>query len=276
MRNLLFLFIFVFQLSNSQNIENVEKFNFSYSIGHSSWDKIGKYSTTEVLELIKTEKGDYKISNHLKINSIQKSKDVFINDTIKINLKSYKFIEKKLIDSLLIGINTNKENYNESFIATNISKPTNKEIFKIAKKIDCKDYFINDYDEKEDIKQKYSEIQNFKYLSEFIDIDKPDINLERITMDIWNSLRITTFLKESTKIYDLDFLYNCGQPISSNLVEFDEQGKIKIIKNTNKQIISLEVNQTLQNIIPRNSILWSTLDLKNIRDNYIKWHIKNK
>lgn len=276
MRKFLFLFIFSFQLLHSQNIENVDKFIFSYSIGHSSWDKIGKYSTTEVLELIKTVKGDYKISKLLKINSIRKSKDLFINDTIKFNIKSHKLIQKKLIDSLLIEINTNKENYNESFIASNISKPTKKEIFEIAKKIDCKDYFINDYDEKEDIKQKYTEIQNFKYLSEFIDIDKPDINSERITMDIWNNLRITTFLKESTKIYDFNFLYNCGQPISNNLVEFDKMGKIKIIENTNNQIINLRANQRLQNVIPSNTILCGTLDLKNLRDNYIKWFLKHK
>jgi hypothetical protein len=276
MKKFLFLFIFSFQLLHSQNIENVDKFIFSYSIGHSSWDKIGKYSTTEVLELIKTVKGDYKISKFLKINSIRKSKDLFINDTIKFNIKSHKLIQKKLIDSLIIEINTNKENYNESFIASNISKPTKKEIFEIAKKIDCKDYFINDYDEKEDIKQKYTDIQNFKYLSEFIDIDKPDINSERITMDIWNNLRITTFLKESTKIYDFNFLYNYGQPISNNLVEFDKMGKIKIIENTNNQIINLRANQRLQNVIPSNTILCGTLDLKILRDNYINWFLKHK
>jgi hypothetical protein len=176
----------------------------------------------------------------------------------------------------LIEINTNKENFTEYFLTTNFIKPTKKEIYKIAKRNDSKDLFMSYYNEKEVIDQTYSEIQNYKYLKDFLTTNKPDIDEYEVRVDVWNSLRITTFSKEFTKIYDLQFFKNCGQPISSNLIEIDKLGKIKIIRNSDRQIINLEVNQILQNILPKNKNLWRSLDLRNIRDNYIECFLKNK
>src|ERR1035437_999818 len=269
MRKILYITLFCIQILHSQNVEKLE---FVYSKGSSSWGQNGIYSTSEVIELSKTETGDYKISKHLKINSIQKNKSKFINDTIAYKTKNYILITNNKIANLLIELNTNKENFTEDFLTSNFLNPTNKEIIEIANK----EYFKNDYDEKENVNSKYSEIKNYKYFNEFLRKNKPNITEHELTVDAWNCLDIITFSKDITKIYNLQFFKNCGQPISINSIDIDKIGKIRIIENTNRQVINLEINKILQSILPKNTVLCNALDLRNIRDNYIKWFLENK
>jgi hypothetical protein len=273
MRKFFYITFFCVQILHSQN---VDKLKLVYSKGGSSWDKNGIYSTCEVFELFKTKTGDYKFSTHLKINSIQKGKSMFYNDTIAYKTKKYRLLTNNEIDKLLYELKTNKENYTEFFLTTNFLCPTNKEIIKIANKYKKEDYFKNDYDEKEYVVKKYSEIKNYKYFNEFLSKNKPSIHDHELTFDAWNSLGIFTFSNNITKIYNLQFFKNCGQPISIDSIEIDEQRRIKIFENANKQVINLEVNKILQSILPQNTILYSALDLRNIRDNYIKWFLENK
>jgi hypothetical protein len=272
---LIVLFFFV-QFTYSQNFENVNKFRFIYSIGGSSWGKNGIYSRSEIFELTKTEVGDFKISKQISVSKKAKGK-IFSEDSIFIKTSNYKIIAKKEIENLLISLNTNKENFTAEFLKQNLTKPTKNEVFEIAKKCDQKDYFKNDYDEKTDTEKKYSQIQEYKYFEEYLNIDKPNVNGYEITMDAWNELSIITFSKEETKSYNLQFFKNCGQPISIDFIEINRKDKIvKLIENKSSTIINLNVNLILQKMLPNNTKLWNVLDLKNIRNKYINWYLESK
>lgn len=276
MRKILLLFIlFCGNFIFSQNFENINKIKFSYTHGGSSWGKNGIYSRSEIFELIKTENGDFKIAQHLKINHKVHNK-VFSQDSITIKTSNYKSIAKSDIDYLLNSLNTNKENFTEEFLMQNFTKPTKKEILKIAKEYDNKDYFKNDYDEKEEIEKKYSEIQNYKYFDDYLKLNKPDTNIITITSDGWNRLGIMTFSKEETKLYNLNFFQNCGQPISINQIEINEKDKkINILENSSS-IINLNVNLILLKILPKKTKSTIELNLNNVRNKYITWFLENK
>lgn len=243
--------------------------------GGSSWGENGIYSRSEIFELTKTENGDFKISQHLKINQKVYNK-VFSEDSITIKTSNYKNIPKSDVDYLLTSLNTNKNNFTEEFLIQNFTKPTKKEILKIAKQNGDKNYLKNDYDEKNDTEKKYSEIQNYKYFDEYLNLNKPDINIFTITSDGWNRLGIITFSNEETKLYNLDFFQNFGQPVSVDYIEINEKDKkINILENSSS-IINLKVNLVLLKILPKNTKLSIELNLNNIRDEYITWFLENK
>lgn len=277
MKKILLLFLlfngyFIF----SQNSENIDKIKLAYSIGGSSWGKNGIYSRIEIIELTKTENGDFKISKQLKINESVNGK-VFSKDSIIINTSYYKIILKDKIDYLLISLNTNKENFTEEFLKQNFTKPNKNEVLKAAKENDCKSYLKNNYDEKIDTEKKYSEIQEFKYFDEYLKLNKPTIGEISITMDAWNVLGIVTFSKEETKSYNLEFSKNCGQPVSINQIEINEKDKkLNVLDNKISSIINLNVNLILLEILPENTKLSTQLNLNKIRNSYINWFLENK
>jgi hypothetical protein len=277
MKKIILIILFFFlQFTYSQNFENVNKFRFIYSIGGSSWGKNGIYSRSEIFELTKTEIGDFKISKQIRVNKKAKGK-IFSEDSTFIKTPNYKIIPKKEIENLLISLNTNKENFTEEFFKQNLTKPTKNEVFEIAKKSGQKKYFKNDYDEKADTEKKYSQIQEYKYFGEYLNIDKPNINELEVTMDAWNKLSIITFSKEETKLYNLQFFKNCGQPISIDFIKIDKKDKtVEFIENKSSTIINLNVNLLLRKILPNNTKLWNVLDLKSIRNKYIIWYLETK
>lgn len=274
-KNLLLFLLFYGNFIFSQNFENINKIKFSYSVGGSSWGKNGIYSRIEIFELTKTENGDFKISQHLKVNEKVYNK-VFSKDSITIEISNYKTIPKSEVDYLLNSLNTNKENFTEEFLMQNFTKPTKKEILKIAKQNDDKSYLKNNYDEKNDTEKKYSEIQNYKYFNEYLELNKPDLNIISLTLDGWNSLGVITFSKEETKLYNLDFFQNCGQPISINYIEINEKDKKVNFLENSSSIINLNVNLVLLKILPKEAKSTLKLNLKNVRNEYIKWFLENK
>ena len=277
MRNcLLIILLFCGQFILSQSFENIDQIKLYYSIGNSTWGKDGIYSKSEIFELAKMKNGDFKISKQLKIEGKVNGK-VFSSDTTFIKTSNYKKKKKNEVENLLTSLNTNEENFTEEFLKQNFTKPTKKEILKTAELYDQKDYFENDYDQKIDIEKKYTQLQQYKYFDEFLEINKPNINGYTITSDAWNSLDIIIVSKEETKSYKLQFFKNCGQPILIDFVEIDKNDKkAKILKNRSSSIINLKVNLILQKILPNNTKLWNVLDLNNIRDEYIVWFLENK
>jgi len=224
MKKFLLLFFFLGNFIYSQNAENIHKIEFNYIYGGSSWGKNGIYSRSEYFEIIKTENGDFKISKQLKINE-KVNRDVFSKDSIEINTSNYKLISKKEIENLIESLNTNEDNFKVEFLKENFTKPTKKEISKIAKKYDSKNYFKNNYDDKSDTEKKYSEIINYKYFDEFVEKNKPELDRYILTMDVWNNFSIITYKKQESIIYDFQLFYNCGQPIISSLVEINKKIK---------------------------------------------------
>jgi len=261
----------------SQNLENIGKIKLDYSIGGSSWGKNGIYSKSEVIELIKTENGDFEIIKYLKICNKAHNK-IFTKDTTSLKTSKYKTIPKNEVENLFIELNTNRDNFTEEFLIKNFTKPSKKDILKIAKQNDEKEVFVNNYETKEDIENNYLEIQNFKYLSEFLNIYKSNIERFLITVDAWNVLKIVTYKNDEVKMYDFRFIENCGQPISVNNIEIlnEKQNKFNFIKNTEFKIINMNVNLLLHKIVPEKSMTSKIIDLNNIRNEYVIWHLKNK
>ncbi|WP_348824923.1 hypothetical protein [Flavobacterium aestuarii] len=262
------ILILLGQIIFSQNVENISKINLTYSKGSNSWGKNGVYSRVEIFELTKTEKGDFKISKHLKIDEKTNGK-IFSKDSTILKTSKYKFVSKNEIQNLLTSLNINKENFTEEYLKQNFTKPTKSEIIEIAKK---SDHYL-----KKDIENIYSQIQAYKYLEEFVKIEKSNINNTLLTVDAWNSLRIITSFKEENKIYTLDFFKNCGQPISINYAQINKSDhKVEIKQNKSYQIVNLDVNLILQKILPNDTNLWNSLNLNNIRNEYIIWFLENK
>lgn len=277
MKNLLLILLFSFSnLLYSQDTENISKIELFYMFGGSSWGKNGIYSRSEFFELTRLENGNFKISRHLNISEKVNQK-IFSKDSTEIKTSAYKIISKNEIENLLKSLNTNEENFTQEFLKQNISKPTKKEIFKIAKNNNFKFYFKNNYDEKLDTEKKYSEIQDFKYFEEFLNNNKPNKNEYLLTMDAWNNLSIVTYSKQESKLYDFSLFYNCGQPINSSLIEINKTKKaVNILENTRTSVINLNANLIIQKIIPENSKLWKEIDLNNIKRKYISWYLENK
>lgn len=273
------LLITLFTISNliySQDTENISKIELFYMFGGSSWGKNGIYSRSEFFELTRLENGNFKISRHLNISE-KVNENIFSKDSTEIKTSAYKIISKDEIENLLKSLNTNEENFTQEFLKQNISKPTKKEIFKIAKNNNFKFYFKNNYDEKLDTEKKYSEIQDFKYFEEFLNKNKPNKNEYLLTMDAWNNLSIVTYAKQESKLYDFSLFYNCGQPINSSLIEINKTKKaVNTLENTRTSVINLNANLIIQKIIPENSKLWKEIDLNNIKRKYISWYLENK
>lgn len=277
MKKILFIFLFFINFTYSQNTENIDKIEFLYTFGGSLWGKSGIYSRSEFIELTKSKNGEFKISRQIKVSEKVNRKRVFSKDSTEVNISNYNLISNKEIENLLKSLNTNEDNFTEEFLKQNFLKPTKKEIFDIAKKNNFKDYFKNNYDENSDTEKKYLEIQNFKYLEEFLNQNKPNRNEYILTMDAWDNLSVITYSEQKTKLYDFSFFYNCGQPITSSFIEINKKTKsVNTIENTRTSIINLNANLILQKIIPKNLRLWKEIDLNNIKRKYITWFLDKK
>src|SRR5690606_33530587 len=126
----------------------------------------------EIIKVIQ-DNNDFRISEYLKVNSIKKG-DNYRIDTIRI--KQNKVIKREQIDKLLKELDTNKNNFTQEYLIEHFTKPTKKQIFRIAKQIDRDFHFRKKYNTKSDIETKYSELQEYKYLSEFIETNNPKIS----------------------------------------------------------------------------------------------------
>lgn len=258
MRYLYAILLLFLQNAFSQDSKPSNKLTFQYDIGHSSWGKSGVYANTEKIEFLQTENGDYKVQRHLKVQSKVRGK-VFTKDTITLN-KSFT-ISQNRIKELLGYLNRNEENYTAAFIVPKLKKPSERLILKIAKRDDNKWKIKNNYSDKEDREKIFSSIQNFEGFEEFISIDKPNVNIVTVTSDAWNLLQITIVENGETFTYKSQLFENFGQPISLS---------------NNSQIINLEVNLKIQEILPKNTLIYNALDLNEITEKYISWYLESK
>jgi hypothetical protein len=268
MKKIVFAFLlFIGQFAYSQNSNSIDKINFSYIIGGSSWNN-GVYSRQEIIELSKDKNGDFKISKHQKVVFTRKN-EKRIKDTTVFKTKNYTIIPKNEIESLIKELNSNQENYTEAFLKKEFTKSTRKEILKVAKKTDNRNYFINSDDTKEEIDDKYLEIQEYKYLDKFLDNNKPFKNdAITIVVDAWNLLYIITTSEKETKKYRFQFFETpSGQPVSKS----DDVTKV-----TENQVINLNVNLIIQKVLPKNSEINKVIDIDNIKTKYLYWFFENE
>ncbi len=261
------LFLFFTSISFGQNIDLIDQISFYYYTGGNVWNKDGIYSKSENFDFIRKQDGDYVLSKHFVILEKVK-KSVYQKDTIFKTIRQLKVIPKSESYILLAELNTNNDNFTEQYLREHFSKPTKRELRKIARSVNEESYFIkNKYQNRIDIKENYWRLQSFDLLEKYIETNQPKISETVVTNDGWNYLEINIFGQNNSIVYSLDFLNYAGQPIT-----------IRNISNisTITTVINLDVNIILKNLIPEKTLPSKELDLDNIRDNYIAWYLQNK
>lgn len=273
--SLTLILLFTYFFSFSQDLESVEKIKFFYSIGGSSWGKNRVFSKSEIFELTKNENNDFIFNKYLKINNKVRNRKIS-KDTIEITEEAKSIVSKIEIKNLLNELNTNRDNFTSKFLIQNFAKPTKKEIYKIAKQNDQKNLFSNNYEENADFENRYLDIQNYKNIELFVNSYKPTQE-HLVYIDSWHFLRIFIYQKESIKMYEFTFYQNLGQRFSIvNIESIDENSnKVNITDYTETLITNLNLNNLIRKMFPEKTMIANILDLNRIRDQYIKWYLKN-
>jgi hypothetical protein len=265
---LLSVFLLVGQFALGQSADSISKIIISYGKSHNSWGDAGIYGRGEVIELLKTSNGDFKISLHFTTTaSAGNDGKTFNKDTTQLSIKSLQVISKQKIQYWLTQLNTNKANFTVSFIKPKLTTPNKKEILQVAKKYD-KLWKLTDSDfdreDKADARKRINEMKKFVGLDSFLVFKRPTIEYDMVVIDSYNGLRILTINKADTTEYRCQFFQPLGQPVTC----YRHKDYMKGTK-----VFNLEFNTSTQALLPKNSISIKALDLDNIKEEYIKWYL---
>lgn len=244
-----------------QTTYSFSKIIFSYSKGHSSWNNPGIYGNSEQIEFTPTNDSNIRLTRFFKVAySAGKDGKTFTKDTTELTTQKYAVINSQHFQNWLIQLNTEKDNYTESFVKPRLTKASKKEITKAAKSIDKELFFDRDF--KEEKRAIIKNIQNLYKIDSFLLLTKPGIENELVVTDNWHRLRIEVVNNNDTTIYQCQFWFPLGQPIS----RYDHKNF-----SNSKRISNLEANTSAQVFLPKESLTFKTLDINNIKDHYIKW-----
>jgi len=265
MRSLYFVVFVLFSIKCVAQSNTFDKLIISYVKGHNSWGDPGIYSNGERFEFSRQKSGDYKIISFLKIEySAGDDGGTFTKDTTEIFLNEFK-IPKKIIDSLYNQLTSTKSNFTPAFIKPFLKTPSKQDILTISRKIGEHDWF-EDY-HGEDLTERLNPIRQFAKIDSFIVKNRPNPELFSITIDGWDSASILFVQNNDTTVFHMDFLQLLGQPISM---------KLKSDKSFPwQQYVNLEVNKTLQLILPITSVLRKRADISSLTEDYIKWYLND-
>ena len=236
---------------------------FSYYRGGNSWGVPGIYGRGENIEITAVNPTTYKITKYYKIvNSIAKDSVTTVRDTTNFKTSKSRPIKKNTIDLLLTLLNTNRDNFNSDFIKPKLKKPTKKEILALAAKID-RTYLFED-DDPSETRETIEKIQNFDKIDSFVNRHHPDINWITVFGSDYNeSLRISIVTAGQTERYICSFQELLGQPFT----KMGENSKDE------KRVINLQINTTVANLLPNNSLLKKIIDINHFTESYAEWYI---
>ncbi|MBE7170309.1 MAG: hypothetical protein INR73_06950 [Williamsia sp.] len=268
---LLSIFFLVGHFAFGQSADSINKIVFSYGKSHNSWGDPGIYGRGEVIELLKTTSGDFKISRHFTTTeSAGNDGKTFSKDTTQLSTKTLKIINKGKIQSWLTQLNTNKENFTVAFIKPKLTIPTKKEILQVAKKYD-KLWMLTDSDfdreDKADARKGINEMKKFVGLDSFLIFKRPTIEYDMVVIDSYNGLRVLTIQNNDTTEYRCQFFQPLGQPV----ICYHHKNYMKGLK-----VFNLEANTSTQKLLPKSSMINKVLDLNNIKEEYIKWYLDKR
>jgi len=174
--------------------------------------------------------------------------------------QKYSAVSKRYFQNWLTQLNTQKENYTETFVKPHLTKPRKKEIINMAKSIDKELLFDKDF--RAERKAITKKIRHFYKLDSFLISTKPDTENLMIVTDNWHRLRIEVINNTDTTIYQCQFWSPLGQPIA----RYD----YKNFSNP-RTISNLEANTSAQAFLPKETLTFKILDINNIKEQYIKW-----
>ena len=267
MRTLLFILFLITSFSCfGQNKLSFDKVIFSYSTGHSSWGDTGVYSRGELFEISRVNSESYKIKKYRKITySVRGSDGKYLKDTTIVKRIDKPTISAQQIDSLYTRLTTTKPNFTLEVIRPWLTPPSENEILRTA--TDDSLSYKFDGVSADDRKNNIQKIENFDKLDSFINENKPDTSIARVTADVWNMVKISFIKNSDTTVFIQDYIHSLGQPIL----------KSKINKRAeSKQFVNLGVNTLLEEILPKTSIFRKGASISNFTEAYLSWYIKEK
>lgn len=272
MTKYLFSFLFlVGQNTLGQSTDSINKIIFSYGRSHYSFGEPGVYSKGEEIEITKLSNSNFKLTRYITTTaSLGDDRNTYRKDTIKLSIKRSKIISSDKIKFWLTQLNTNKENFTDSFIKPKLTKPTKSEILSVARKYDkiwmltgeSEDYF--DKEDKADARRTINKMKRLAQLDSFLIYKQPTIEYDMVVIDSYNSLKILTIQNGDTTEYRCQFFEPLGQPI----IRYTKGNYMK-----SSRVFNLEANTSALTFLPKNSMISRTLSLDNIKEEYIKWYL---
>jgi hypothetical protein len=266
-RFFLFAMLLVSQTSFGQLTDSISKITFHYDKGHYTFGSSGRYSISELIEFSKPNKTVFQITNYIQL---RKSYDSATNnitvDTIRPRFRKSTIPNGK-IDKLFTELNTSRNNFNAEFVKPYLKKPTKKEIVVVADMYDLKWKLEKEYSDREDRKVLLKNIGQYYQLDTFLLMRKPNPEYDLFVTDVWNTLSITFFKGTDTIEYRSQFFELLGQPVR----RYDNKNY-----NKSKKHLNLEINNSIREFVPPNSLISKTVDLNQLKEEYIKWLITTK
>ncbi|MEP6612206.1 MAG: hypothetical protein ABJA76_09990 [Mucilaginibacter sp.] len=239
------------------------KIIFSYYNGGNSWGVPGVYSRGENIEITAVNSTTYKITKHYKVvKYVAKDSLTYINDTTYLKTKTYRRIPQSSIHLLFQQLNTNADNFDPAFIRPYLKSPTKKQILAVAHKID-KTYLFEDDDEEDNAKIR--KIEKFDKLDSFINLNKPDVNVDFNVVDAWDGFNISYISRKDTIKFQGNFFKVLGQPVSRQ--PNNKSGAWVKVAN-------LKINIIADGILPPSSDLKKAIELNSLTTDYIEWYLE--
>ncbi len=200
--------------------------------------------------------------------SVGNGKKGFHVDTVSFIKPDFPAIDKKDIQYWATQLNTNKENFTDTFIKPLLKSPTKKEILQVAKKYD-KLWMIRGKDsDKDGTKKAINDIQQFYKIDSFLIFKKPSIEFDMVVVDIYNSLRIQVISSLGDTVeYRSQFFEPLGQPV----VRYHKGNYLSSTK-----VFNLAANTSDIKLLPPGSLTALALDVNNLTEFYIKWYLETQ
>ena len=257
---LLFLLLTINQII-AQTKPEFDKVIFRFSSEHDYGKNIGEFSTNEEIEFIGIIGSKYEMIRNQNIRKSFNGEKVLTKTD---SFKKMKPITQNKMSLLLNSLNNNQNNYTFDFIKPKLHKPKKKLIRKIMNWHSQ----IWNYEQKKitetELKIIECDIRKFQFFKEFIEFEKPKKDALYGRLDGSGYLNIHFISKNDTIVYKFESHHNCGQPF------INENKKYK----TN--IVNLNINNLIENILPKNSLFVLQYNLQNITEKYIHWYLQNK
>jgi hypothetical protein len=266
-RFFLFTILFSGQVAFGQFADSISKITFRYDKGHYTFGSSERYSISEIIEYSKLSNLTYQLSNQIQLKKYYDSATNSITvDTIWLKLSKTPIAESKT-EKLFRELNISRDNFNADYVKPFLTAPTKNEVLETAKKHDLKWMFENEYSEREDRRDLYKKLKRFLLLDTFLLMKKPNPEYDLVMTDVWNGLTISCLSGADSIEYRSQYFELFGQPV-----------KKYVNKNysNSKKNINLEINNSIKEFVPANSLISQAVDLNQLKDEYISWFIKSE
>jgi hypothetical protein len=262
---LVFGFLWIGQFLYGQVPDSITKIILNYSKGHNSWDEPGVYATTEQLEYTKISSEYFEQNKYINIKySVDTLNKIYLKDTINFHSNSNSLVETNRMNNIINQLFTPKDNYTFTFIRPRLKSVNKNYIYKIVKNYDELWQLKGKDAYRADTKLFIKEIKNFNNLDSFLYVTKPDTQNYLVVIDVWNVLKIELITARDTTIFQAQFHHApLGQPIC----------RYHSRQSDDKLFVNLEVNTSIQEILPKKSLLFDILDMNSIKEDYIMWYL---